>query len=645
MKKIERKDFLKLGGGAIAGGAAGYVLSGAPFMAFQALAEWTQDQYVPVNGIESYVQAVSEACTNGCKLSVRKIGARAIKIESAEGVCPSCMNALQLVYHPERIAEPLKLTGKKGSGKYKSVSWDEALKDISTRMNSLIAGGEANTIAAINKNENLSGQLMEKFMKAAGSKNVYYESSLKSMESAVLGGYLKYDFAGTDYILSFGSRLLEGWGDSVQMQKHFVNWKKKSVKLVQADTVCTRTASLADEWVPVKPGTEAILAYGIAYHLITAKKMSSSGEGFTKWSQMVINKYPLKKVASLTGISEDRIKKIAEDFSKAKRPVAVAGKGGVGAVASSAEIIAVYCLNTLVKTNAVSIVKNSAVSYTSEFAGIDGLVKNGNFKMLLLNDSNPVYKSVLGEDLKKKMEKSFVVAINTIKNDSSEYADYILPALTFLETATPSNKPVTGAWKEALDSKDIIIKLSKMVDKTKNALPFTKAVDAYKTAGKEVGAGARFSFNVEKTKTEIEGLEKKISKNSEFPLTMIPVEVPLVGDGDGMAFPYVLKSIDWKTLFDGKLWVQMNRETARKNSVSEGESIAIYSSRGKLGKVKVHLSDVVAPDTVAIPLGFGHESYTVYGNDKGVNPKKIMTADVDPLTGTADFWSTRVKIS
>jgi len=645
MKKIDRKDFLKIGAGAAAGGVAGYVLSGAPFMAFQALAEWTQDQYVPVNGIESYLQTVSDTCTSGCKVSVRKIGARSIKIESAEGVCPSCMNALQLVYHPERIATPLKLTGKKGSGKYKAVSWDEAFKDIATRMNALVAGGEANSIAAINKNETLSGQMMEKFVRSAGSNNVYYESSLKSVESAVLGGYLKYDFAGTDYILSFGSRLLEGWGDSVQMNKFFLGWKTKGTKLVQADTVCTRTASLADEWVPVKPGTEAILAYGIAYHLITAKKRSSSGADFTKWSQMIINKYPLQKVAALTGIKEERIIKIAEDFSKARRPVAVAGKGGAGAIASSAEIIAVHCLNTLVKTNAVSVVKNSAVSYKSDFSGIDGLVKNGNFKMLILNDSNPVYKSVLGNDLKKKMEKSFVVSINTIKNDSSEYADYILPALTFLETETPGNKPVNGAWKEAIDAKDIIIKLSKMVDKTARALPFDSAVDAYRGAGRETAAGAGFSFNFDKTKSEIEGLEKKVSKNSEFPLTMIPLEVAMVGDGDGMAFPYVLKNIDWHTFFDGKLWVQMNRETAKKEGVSEGETIAIQSARGKLGKVKVHLSDVVAPDTVAIPLGFGHESYTVYGNDKGVNPKKIMTADVDPVTGTADFWSTRIKSS
>jgi anaerobic selenocysteine-containing dehydrogenase len=126
---------------------------------------------------------------------------------------------------------------------------------------------------------------------------------------------------------------------------------------------------------------------------------------------------------------------------------------------------------------------------------------------------------------------------------------------------------------------------------------------------------------------------------------MIPVEIPLLGDGDGLAFPYVLKSIDPTVFYRGKLFAQVNRETGKKYGLSENSSIVIKSARGKLGKVYVHLTDTVAPDTIAVPIGFGHESYTKYGNKKGVNPKKIMTADVDPLTGTADWWSTRVKIS
>ncbi len=643
MKKIDRKDFLKIGGGTIVGGLTGYTLSGAPFLGFQWLVEWSQDQYVPAPGIEKYVKAVSDSCTYGCKASVRMIGERAVKIESAEGVCPSCLNGLQLLYHPERIATPMKRTGSKGSGKFQPVSWDQALKDISSKMNALVNEGKANSIAAVNKNESLNGQLMEKFVRAAGSNNVYYEPSLNSITSQALGGYVKYDFTNTDYILSFGSKLIEGWGNPVEMQKQFLNWKKKNVKIVQADSVCTRTGSVATEFVGIKPGTEAVLAFGMANYLITGKRMVSGGDEFAKWSQLIINKYPLGKVAQLTGISEDRIKKIADEFAAAKNPVAVAGKGAYGVSGSSAELIAVYCLNTLVKAKGATLVKNSGVSYTAEFAGLDKFIKDGNFSMMFLNCSNPVFKSVLGEELKKKLEKAFVVSISPLMNESDTYADYILPPLSFLEAETAENKPVVKSLKEAKDAKEIIITLASMIDKTKNALPKT-AADAYKTAGKEA-AGGKFSFNVDKIKADIDAYEKKLGQNAEYPVTLTAYEIPLVGDGDGMAFPYVLKSIDPSAFKLGKQYVLMNRETAAKHGFSQGSSIKIESARGKLGKAYVFISDIVAPETVAIPLGFGHESYTKYGNEKGLNPKKIMTADVDPLTGAADWWSTRVKIS
>lgn len=645
MKKIERKDFLKLGGGAVLGGLSGWVFSGAPFLGFQWLAEWTQDQYVPVKGFEKYTQAVSDSCPNGCKVSVRMIGDRAVKIESKEGVCPACHNALQLTYHPERISTPLKRKGDKGDGKFVPVTWDEAIKEISSKMNSLITEGKANSIAAINKNESLHGQLMEKFIRAAGSNNVYYEPSLKSLTSSALGGYISYDFKNTDYVLSFGAKLVEGWGSSADMQKVFTEWKAKGTKIVQADTVCSMTASLAAEWVPVKPGTEAVLAFGIANYLITGKRLNSSGEEFGKWTQLIINKFPLSKVAAYTGVSEERIKKIGDDFSRAKNPVAVSGKGAFGVNATSAEIIAIYCLNTLVKSRAATLMTNSGVTYSGEHAGLDSFIKNGNFSMLFLNNSDPVYKSVLGEELKKKMEKAFVVSINPIMNDSANYADIILPSISFLESETPENKTIVSNYRESKDAKEIIISLSKTIDRTKNTFAFSTGIDSFKIAGKESASGVKFSFNVDKIKNEIDALDKKFANNADYPLFMIPVEVPLVGDGDGLAFPYVLKSIDPTVFYKEKLLVQINRETGKKYGLSENESIVIQSARGKLGKVYVHLTDTVAPDTVAIPLGFGHEAYTIYGSGKGVNPRKIMAAEVDPLTGTADWWATRVKIS
>jgi molybdopterin-containing oxidoreductase family iron-sulfur binding subunit len=89
----------------------------------------------------------------------------------------------------------------------------------------------------------------------------------------------------------------------------------------------------------------------------------------------------------------------------------------------------------------------------------------------------------------------------------------------------------------------------------------------------------------------------------------------------------------------------MNPATASKEGISEGSKIDIESSRGELDTVRVHLTKRIAYDTIAIPIGFGHEEFTDYASEKGVNPKKIMSDAVDPASGYADWWLTRVKLS
>ena len=132
---------------------------------------------------------------------------------------------------------------------------------------------------------------------------------------------------------------------------------------------------------------------------------------------------------------------------------------------------------------------------------------------------------------------------------------------------------------------------------------------------------------------------------ADYPLALIPFELPLVGDGSGLALPYTLKGLDDTTLTGKKLWVLLNPDTADKYGVSEGESIDIESKRGEVGSVKAHLTKTVAPDVVAVPIGFGQKSSTMYAEGKGINPKEIMSDDIDPISGVADWWCTRVKIS
>lgn len=655
MKKIERKDFLKIGGGAVVGGLSGYVFSGAPFLGLQWLVEWTQDQYVPVPGKEEYLKTMCAACREKCEMSIRMIGDRAVKIESSNSGCPFSQNALQLVYHPERIDTPLKRTGSKGSAKasaFERVSWEEALADISKRMNKLIADKKGNLIAGINKNDNLAAALLDRMVKAAGSGNAYYEPSLNSLTQAALGGYVDYDFRNADFILSFGARLLEGWGSSCSMNKAFIEWKKKGTKLVQVDAVRTRTASIADQWLAVKPGTELILALGIANYLMKKGRATGGAD----W-MAVVGGYTTEKVAALTGLKAKQIEDVAEAFSRAGNPVAVAGRGGKGVSSSSAEIMAVYALNQLVNSRSAALKKNpglgepalsanaaASLQAAKKHAGLDDFIKNGSFEMLFVNEADPAYRSVYAKELIEKMEKAFVVGIMPLLNDTAMYADYIFPSLSFLESANPGGDAALKPYMKAVHAGDAIISLAKKVDDIKGSFNWAGYIDLVKNYGAAVGIGGTV-YNAKVLKDQLALLEKTLKDTGEFTLSLIPTELAFVGDGDGMAFPYVLKTIDDKTFSEGKLWVQINRETADREGVSEGERIDIESFRGEIGSVRAHLTDTVAPDTIAIPLGFGHKAYTKYAKKKGVNPKEIMANDIDPLTGAANWWLTRVKIS
>jgi len=638
MKKIDRKDFLKLGGGIAAGGIGGYVLSGAPFWGAQWLVEWTQDQYVPPKGLIKYIDSVNKNCPNGCEVSVRMAAERAVQIESKGTICPSCKNTLQLLYHPERIATPLKRSGKKGSGKFTEVSWDEAFSEISGKIDILISKGKAKRIAAINKNESLSGQLMERFIKAVGSRNIYYENSRKARETEALGGYMEYDFDRADFVLSIGARLAENWDSRIELGQKISQWKDKKVKFVHADTICTRTASMADKWLPVKPGSETILVLGITAYLLRTRKKKLKDRDFNEWSSLLQKEYTVSETAKLTGISEDLIKKTANEFYRAKNPVAVCGHGGIATDSTSHETIAVYVLNLITGSKAVSLVRNPSFSHRPAMEGIDKFMKEGEFEFLFLNESNPVYKCADGGKFRDKLGSSTVVCISSLMNESAKHADYILPPLHFLETGKNSAVKNEG---ETRDSAEIITSLATFVKKTSSL--FRRPASSYKLNMKTVEAEKNCSLKLKDTEKLILG-EKTKDNSGKYNLSMVPFEVPLVGDGDGMAFPYVLKSIGPEILYRGKFYIHINRDTAEKEGLGQDDCITVESKRGKIEDVYVNITDIVSPGTVAVPLGFGHSSYTKYGNNKGVNIKEITENETDPITGCCRWRVTPVRI-
>jgi len=579
---------------------------------------------------------------------------------------------LQELYHPERIDFPLKRVGKKGSSKFEAVSFDEVLKDIATKIDNLRKDGKANKIAAISASHTiLSNMLLDRFLMSLGSLNSYVEPSIDTLTNAAvnltqgINGSISYDFENSDFILSFGARLLEGWGETSTIHRAFANWKRRGVKLFQIDSLCTRTASIADKWIPIKPGTESIFALGIAYHLIKMGKRSK-GVNFGDWSQVIINQYTPERVSTITGVASEVISNIAKEFASAKKPLAVSGKGAMGVSSSVAEIVAVQSLNSLMnnlgKKGGVFVktcpglgkpkldsIASAAIQNVKPAKGVDDFIKNfENIEILFINGANPVHRSVYGKLLAKKMKKiPMVVSIMPLINDTANYSDYILPSLTCLEMTTVIGDEAVSTRNKSMHPGDIILKIAKGIEGVSNSFPWSSYKDVIKLASNvEIKPVIDFSFTTKLFKSHLTEVSKRINTtSSKYPLILLPYELSTVGDGNGLAFPYVLKGIDAKILTGDTLWVDMNPVTAKKHGVSEGSCIDIISEKGKIGCVKIHLTKTVATDVIAVPLGFGHTSYTKYGSCKGINPKEIMSDSIDPISGIADWWFTRIKIS
>ena len=279
-----------------------------------------------------------------CGITVRKVKDRATKIEGREGypindggMCVLGAAGLQLLYGPWRVPGPMKRTGKRGSGSLGRISWEEAIHEVVHKLSDLRSKGEAHTVAAIlGSDRGTVPRLFDRFLETYGSPNLIrtasaddtYELALNLMQGAT--DSVGYDLERANFILSFGSGLIEGWGSPVRVIQAHSMWRSDNggrAKVVQIEPRLSNTAAKADKWVPIKPGTEGALALGMAHVIINESLYNREfvdyyAFGFEDWTdymgsshmgfkRLVLNEYSPQAVSKITGLPADMITKLA----------------------------------------------------------------------------------------------------------------------------------------------------------------------------------------------------------------------------------------------------------------------------------------------------------------------------------------------
>ena len=528
--KVCRRSFLSL----IIGGAAGTALSPLPLKLMDDSSIWTQMwpwTPVPEDGEVSHVDSICTLCPGGCGITVRKVNDRAIKIEGMKehpvndgGICVLGLSGLQLLYGPTRVKTPLKRVGARGEGKWEKISWDEAIAEVVKKLGELRVKGKSHTVACISGTDRGTvAHLLGRFLTVYGSPNFIRIPSIQ--DSYELMMYLMqgvqasagFDVENADFVLSFGSGLIEGWGSPVRMIKANSMWKDRG-KVVQIEPRLSNTAAKSDKWIAINPGTEAALALSIA-HVIIQKSLYSTdfvnnySSGFKEFKRIVLDEFSPDDVAKITGVSASTIKSLAKTFAGASKPLAVCGRGQGETPGSLNEFMAVHALNALVgninKNGGVWAVPDPDYIKWPEVK-MDRVAENGMHKAridgagskrypdtrylldrlpdainsgkdypveaLFVTGANPVYTIPDSNAVKEAFKKvPFVVSFSSYMDETAANSDLILPNHVFLEryedvpTPVGQQKPIIGLSKPVVKPQfntkhvgDVILLMAKL---------------------------------------------------------------------------------------------------------------------------------------------------------------------------------------
>ena len=529
--KIDRRSFLAFA----LGGAAGTALSPLPWKITDDISIWSQNwpwTPVPKKGEISRTVSACTLCPGGCGISVKKVDERVIKIEGLNGhpvndggLCPLGNSGAQLLYGSTRVQTPLK----KVNGRWQKISWEEATTEIASKLKELRANGVAHKVGVVaGSDRGTVAELFNRFLTVYGSPNFLRTPSI--WDSYELALYLTqgtrsmagFDIENADFILSFGSGLIEGWGSPGYMFRAKAVMRKNEGRMDQVESRLSKTAAKSDHWISINPGTEGALAFGLA-HVIIKKRWYRQNfvdrytAGLSDRFRQVIEGFSPEIVSKTTGISAGTILALAKDFATARKPLAICGQGQGHVPGNLQEFLAVHTLNALVgninQSGGVQAVPepdyidwpdpeiDGVASEGLQQTRIDGAgsyrypnaryllhrlpqVVNASaespIEILFVADSNPVYSLQDGTAVKKAFEKiPVVVSFSSYMDETAALADFLLPNHVFLEryedvpAAHGFPKPIIGLAQPAIEplfntrhTGDFIIQLAKLLGHT-----------------------------------------------------------------------------------------------------------------------------------------------------------------------------------
>lgn len=718
MSTISRRDFLKMGSAAAVTLAVGQFVPPSVAKAARTMGQ------INAQG-DGEIATMCEMCVWRCGVLAKARGGKVVKLDgnpdhphSKGKLCPRGQAGLMTTYDPDRVLTPLVRVGKRGEGKFREASWDEALDIVAWNMLEIKQkyGPEAMIFSSTH---NLSQVQFENLLQAYGSPNYGTQRSL-CFNAMIVANQMTFgaeepgrSYKGVKYILLTGRNLAEAISNSETGE--LIDVIDRGAKMVYIDPRFTKTAAKAAEWLPIRPGTDLALHLAFINVIVSEKRYNKSfvdqyTVGFEELAAS-IEQYTPEWAADITGIPAETIRRIAQEFSDAA-PHALAHNGWRTSnfVNSFQTERAITILNVLVGNWGVTLLpvggeesgclgKPPQPGYPRVSAlRMDGVPWKYPFVPLKLGVFQELRDNILKDDpyaahgwfisrqnpvqsipdrrktLQAFAKMDFIASVDVIMNDSSWFADVVLPEASYLERFDPL-MPIGG---KAFIRQPVI----EPQGDTKSALWI------FKNLGERLGIGEFFQYKDEedylnqqlsllkipleevrakgyvelkegetetyKWNTPSGKIELKSSTLENAGFAAVPTweepPVPKLGEfylltgKDARQTQFGTQNNLLLKKFDDEPRIWMNAKTATENGMAHDDLVEVTSEVGKV-HVRLEVTQAIRPDCVYMTPGFGHLSMgltTAY--NLGASDSDLHVTYTDPISGGQALSQTFVTV-
>jgi anaerobic selenocysteine-containing dehydrogenase len=452
-------------------------------------------------------------CPDACSTLVTVERGRATRIQGdpahpfTQGfLCAKVNRYLERTYHRDRLLTPLRRVGPKGSGAFEPATWDEALDDIGARLGAIARSADGpqailpysygGTMGLV-QGESMDRRFFHLLGASKLDRTICSTPGTVGMQMTV-GANAGADGEGlpqSDLVLLWGTNTLTA---NPHLWPFVRKARENGASVIAIDPIRTRTAEQCDEWIGIRPGTDAALALAMM-HVIFAEGFQDDDylARYTLGADQLrvrASEYPPSRVASITGVPEDVIIALARRYGRAKAAFVRINYGlqrhGGGGMA----VRTIACLPAVtghwrragggvqLSTSANFQFNKKALArpdlspdvrtinmirlgeaLTRRDAGVGGppvramVVYNSN-PAAVAPDRNEVLRGLSREDL-------FTVVLEHFQTDTADWADWVLPATTQLEhwdihfsyghLYVPLNRPAIAPIGEAKPNSEI----------------------------------------------------------------------------------------------------------------------------------------------------------------------------------------------